>query len=268
MRLFALQVVLLAGLTASIPAHAAESAPVGRDEARAVFDAARQALARRMAAVQTNRAVAIVPKTPAGSDVSLAELEKLQSSLQKELQRRATPVSPAVVQPPAPLPVAAPAPAVSPVAVAPPKPSIPAAPPRKPAVRFEQGATYVGDWSDDRMSGSGTMTWTNGARYHGGYLQGLREGWGVFRFADGATYEGYWRADRMEGHGRYKCRAWTYDGDWASGLRQGRGRFVRADGWSYDGEWADDVMHGYGTESRPDGRRRSGFWIRGQFIEP
>ena len=64
----------------------------------------------------------------------------------------------------------------------------------------------------------GTMSFSNGDRYHGDWLQGKMHGHGKYIFKNGATYEGYF----------------------CEGKRHGLGKHIYADGRVYEGEWVDD----------------------------
>ena len=41
----------------------------------------------------------------------------------------------------------------------------------------------------------GTMTWPDGTKYVGGYVDGKQEGHGTYTAEDGGTYEGEWLND-------------------------------------------------------------------------
>ena len=51
--------------------------------------------------------------------------------------------------------------------------------------------------------GQGSMLWASGARYEGGWINGLREGQGTYTFPDGDAYVGAFENDKMHGEGRY-----------------------------------------------------------------
>ena len=50
----------------------------------------------------------------------------------------------------------------------------------------------------------GLMTWTNGDKYDGEFLNNQMHGYGVYDWADGRRYEGYWVDNMMHGRGTYK----------------------------------------------------------------
>ena len=56
---------------------------------------------------------------------------------------------------------------------------------RLPLVDLGDGATYEGEWLNDKEHGSGIFTWANGARYEGDFSDGLPSGHGILTWADG-----------------------------------------------------------------------------------
>lgn len=64
--------------------------------------------------------------------------------------------------------------------------------------------SYEGEWEEDAMHGSGTLTFTaSGNRYRGAFARGCFSGEGCYTWRDGAVYSGQWRANRMHGEGIY-----------------------------------------------------------------
>ena len=41
--------------------------------------------------------------------------------------------------------------------------------------------------------------WSDGSYYHGNFLNGVKEGDGVYFWADGSKYTGQWHSDEMSG---------------------------------------------------------------------
>ena len=48
---------------------------------------------------------------------------------------------------------------------------------------------------DDRMSGQGTLTFANGEKYDGEFLDGRRNGYGTYAWPDGRIAKGFWDND-------------------------------------------------------------------------
>jgi hypothetical protein len=73
--------------------------------------------------------------------------------------------------------------------------------------------TYDGNWVEDEMHGSGTLTFTaSGNTYTGNFSHGCFSGHGTYRWKNGAVYTGQWRANRMHGDGVYtdaQGHVWT-----------------------------------------------------------
>mmetsp|Transcript_6817 Transcript_6817/g.21319 ORF Transcript_6817/g.21319 Transcript_6817/m.21319 type:complete len:230 (-) Transcript_6817:44-733(-) len=51
---------------------------------------------------------------------------------------------------------------------------------------FDSGEKYVGDWENDKMSGNGTHSWPNGARFEGQFCNGLMQA-GTYFWPDGRS---------------------------------------------------------------------------------
>jgi hypothetical protein len=67
--------------------------------------------------------------------------------------------------------------------------------------RFDNGATYEGEWLNEKRHGQGTQTWADGAEYKGQWVNDKAQGWGIFKHVDGDVYEGQWkRQGRRQGH--------------------------------------------------------------------
>ena len=74
--------------------------------------------------------------------------------------------------------------------------------------------------------------------YLGGFLDGLKHGYGVFKSNDGKIYQGNWDQDQKSGFGIFK---WP-DGSkmecsYLNGMRHGHGVFTYCDGETHEGEW-------------------------------
>jgi hypothetical protein len=53
------------------------------------------------------------------------------------------------------------------------------------------------------MAGYGHYMWTYGVKYHGQYLNDMKEGYGEYYWADGRKYCGWWKENRQHGLGIY-----------------------------------------------------------------
>ena len=78
---------------------------------------------------------------------------------------------------------------------------------------LRDGSVYVGEVKRKRPHGNGSVLYTNGDKYNGGFVNGMREGTGVYEYKNGDRYEGGYNEDE----------------------KHGTGVFVFADGRKYDG---------------------------------
>ncbi|KAL5248737.1 hypothetical protein ACHWQZ_G017803 [Mnemiopsis leidyi] len=73
------------------------------------------------------------------------------------------------------------------------------------------GEAYTGQWKMGIQHGEGTQTWTVDTssqlplknQYQGQWVDGKREGFGVFSYASGARYEGEWKDNAKHGYGKF-----------------------------------------------------------------
>jgi hypothetical protein len=83
---------------------------------------------------------------------------------------------------------------------------------------YPDGSRYFGEFTDNKRSGQGTLTFANGDKYVGEWSDGKENGQGTYTFVSGDKYVG----------------------DWWDSKRNGRGTQTYSDGSSYVGEWRDD----------------------------
>ena len=106
--------------------------------------------------------------------------------------------------------------------------------------------TMTGRFSTDpktgAVSGTGHIAWSNGDRFDGTLVRGIKQGKGQFIWANGQRYKG----------------------DWANDMPNGRGTIWFANGNRYTGEVKDGMPHGEGTTHFKDGDVYSGSWVQGK----
>ena len=69
---------------------------------------------------------------------------------------------------------------------------------------YSVGATYVGGFLNGKESGEGVFNcWVHGATYVGSFKNGKKHGFGVYNYPNGDLYEGYWRDGKKNGEGSY-----------------------------------------------------------------
>lgn len=77
---------------------------------------------------------------------------------------------------------------------------------------------FEGEYLDGRRNGHGVFTWANRDRYDGGFSDDNRAGRGVFTWAKGDRYEGEFRDNKPNGRGKMTTAdGKTYAGTWKNG---------------------------------------------------
>lgn len=109
------------------------------------------------------------------------------------------------------------------------------------------GDLYVGDFSEDEITGIGKYTYSNGDVYEGSLLDGKMNGKGVMKFSSNATYDGNFVKGMRSGYGKYTWAsgAW-YEGTFDEDVKNGSGKMTYANGDYYDGIFVDDKRNGQG----------------------
>ena len=99
-------------------------------------------------------------------------------------------------------------------------------------------AYYVGEISNGKENGFGTMNWASGDKYVGQWINGEKEGQGTYYWASGNKYVGQWLNGKREGQGTFY---WTggskYVGQFKNSKRHGQGTYFYSEGGSWTGEW-------------------------------
>ncbi len=110
----------------------------------------------------------------------------------------------------------------------------------------------------DCMNGQGTMVYSTGHKFSGGFKDGVRHGDGVLLMPGGRKIVGVW-ADNEISEGTYsQPDGTTYEGQWMFRERNGQGTLTFPDGRKYIGEFKSGQRHGKGTMLYPDGRKYVG----------
>eukprot|EP00927_Polykrikos_kofoidii_P086963 TRINITY_DN9897_c0_g2_i1.p1 TRINITY_DN9897_c0_g2~~TRINITY_DN9897_c0_g2_i1.p1 ORF type:complete len:539 (+),score=59.72 TRINITY_DN9897_c0_g2_i1:99-1715(+) len=122
-----------------------------------------------------------------------------------------------------------------------------------------------------------TLTYPDGSKYQGQFLDGKRHGRGSWTLADGTIYRSQWCDDKRHGEGQETfpdgsrfvgtyvdgfrsglgVMTWPegskYSGQFARGRANGEGHLLRTDGSVYKGHFSDDCMCGEGCMQWKDG---------------
>jgi hypothetical protein len=122
---------------------------------------------------------------------------------------------------------------------------------------LRDGARYTGNFINNEFAGEGTMVWPSGDRYQGHWTAGKRTGHGELTRTSGEHYEGGFFNGLYEGQGvmHYPDHS-SYEGNWAASKRAGQGTQIDSDGTRYIGEFRDDRPVGQVLVEKPDGTRQ------------
>ena len=141
--------------------------------------------------------------------------------------------------------------------------------------RFKNGDMYIGRLLDGKMIGIGSYIFspendendgTINTEYIGNFVNGIREGKGVFTFSNGNEYIGNFKNNKSNGVGRMKYNNGDeYLGNWVDGKKDGLGIYTWKDGYIYMGDFKDSKMDGIGSCFNSKGELvYDGEWKKGQ----
>lgn len=113
--------------------------------------------------------------------------------------------------------------------------------------------------------GRGTVTWENGGKYNGDWVDGKANGRGVMNYGNGDRYEGSWRDGHRYGRGSHHfCDGGVYDGEWRNAAPDGLGKMTLKNGSHYEGMWKDGKWHGAGIVRPANGGEWEGTFTMGK----
>merc|ERR1719160_1044713 len=131
-----------------------------------------------------------------------------------------------------------------------------------------KGASYHGEWVDNKKNGYGVQVFPNGEKYEGQWGNGLRNGEGTLWVPVGKAkklrklYVGGWKDDRRHGKGTCFFKGGEYfQGTWDHGMMHGQGTLRYANGDLYIGQWHEGQRSGQGTLNKANGDCYEGFWL-------
>lgn len=105
----------------------------------------------------------------------------------------------------------------------------------------------------------------NGAQYIGGFMDGKKQGYGIWKCGCTSEYRGYWKDDMEHGDGVWFFRNGNrYTGEWKEAWENGFGVLLFHDGQQYSGHWKNGKAHGTGEMTFKNGNRYTGVWFDGQ----
>lgn len=138
----------------------------------------------------------------------------------------------------------------------------------QPTGARSKGASYHGEWADDKKTGYGVQIYPSGEKYEGQWGRGLRNGEGTLWVPVGKAqklrklYVGGWKDDQR--HGRGTCffrNGEFFQGAWDHGKMHGHGTLRYANGDLYIGDWHDGLRSGQGTLNKANGDCYEGYWL-------
>ncbi len=113
--------------------------------------------------------------------------------------------------------------------------------------------------------GFGTQILGPNSRYTGEFVNGMREGRGIFYFANGNKYLGEWKKNKMDGEGKLiYANGNEFVGSFKNDKINGKGTMSFKNGDRYTGEWMMDLPNGYGTYYFAKGDRYEGQFAQGK----
>jgi hypothetical protein len=70
-------------------------------------------------------------------------------------------------------------------------------------ISANQQVIYEGTWSQDKMHGTGRLTFGNGTAYDGEFQSNFYKGLGTYTWPDGAQYTGQWQNSKAIGNAEF-----------------------------------------------------------------
>ena len=117
----------------------------------------------------------------------------------------------------------------------------------KMVITYDNGDKYEGEFVDNIKEGKGIYYFNNGDKYEGEFFEDLKDGYGVYYYKNGDKYEGEYKEDKKDGHGKYYYNdGERYEGEFKNGFAEGRGTYYYDDGEKYVGDYKEDKRHGHG----------------------
>lgn len=124
-----------------------------------------------------------------------------------------------------------------------------------------EGTNYRGGCQNGLPHGYGSIDYAN-ATYKGNWIDGKKNGHGVYAWASGNKYQGNWIDGRQNGHAVYIWASGNkYEGNVVNGRPKGHGVQTWSDGARYEGNYVDGKKHGDGVYTWPSGRRCEGYFV-------
>ena len=113
-------------------------------------------------------------------------------------------------------------------------------------VQYSKQLQYKGTWKKGLFHGKGTLRYTNGSTYVGGFVGGAKNGYGHYISPEGYEYAGAWIGGKQTGKAQVHYKNGDlYTGKIKDGLRHGLGElFQVSSNRNYKGKWTQDTLQG------------------------
>jgi hypothetical protein len=119
---------------------------------------------------------------------------------------------------------------------------------------YSNGEKYRGEIVDGLRNGFGTYFYHNGERYEGNWFKNVKLGRGTFFYKNGGVYEGFWNNNKREGVGTYyNNNGDRYYGEWKDNKKHGKGILHMEDGSKFVGQFKNNKKQGFGEHINKDG---------------
>ena len=147
---------------------------------------------------------------------------------------------------------------------------------------FADNAHYEGEKIDDKRSGKGKMSYSNGSFYEGYWRNDFKDGDGVYYNSSGhEIYRGIWKNNQYNEKGRLYNQNikdlkeefnyldfdniddfWIfYEGDFKDGVKEGIGSLLLSNGEKIEGIWKENRLNGRARFYKSNGGVVEGIWL-------
>ena len=125
---------------------------------------------------------------------------------------------------------------------------------------------YVGEITNGKPDGNGTLTYSNGDKYEGEWKDGEPNGQGIFTSPNGMKYIGEFKDGESHGQGTLTySNGSEYVGGWKDGKEHGQGTWTWSNGQKDVGEFRGDKH--WNTTNYDKNGNILGKWVNGEWIK-
>ena len=119
----------------------------------------------------------------------------------------------------------------------------------------------MGTSNSSEQKESFILSYTNGDKYEGEVINGVRNGYGTYFYHNGDKFEGFWKDNKKHGMGTlYYKDGNLYVGQWRNSEKDGIGTLYLRNGEKYHGEFKNGRKHGKGFLVSQDGNKYFGYF--------